>query len=75
VLATALPDDGSEDWRIDVLLDEFEIPVESAETRFSALSGGWRRLFLIATALRLAEPDLLILDEPTNIWTLRVRKP
>lgn len=75
MLATALPDDGSEDWRIDVLLDEFEIPVESAETRFSALSGGWRRLFLIASAVRLAEPDLLILDEPTNIWTLRIRKP
>ncbi|MBU2136023.1 MAG: ATP-binding cassette domain-containing protein, partial [Alphaproteobacteria bacterium] len=66
VLAAALPEDGSEDWRIDVLLDEFEIPVELAETRFSALSGGWRRLFLIASAVRLAEPDLLILDEPTN---------
>ncbi|MDP3384272.1 MAG: ABC-F family ATP-binding cassette domain-containing protein [Phenylobacterium sp.] len=66
VLATALPEDGSEDWRIDVLLDEFEIPAELAQTRFSALSGGWRRLFLIASAVRLAEPDLLILDEPTN---------
>lgn len=66
VLATALPDDSSEDWRVDVLLDEFEIAPELAETRFSALSGGWRRLFLIASAVRLAEPDLLILDEPTN---------
>ncbi|MDZ4321348.1 MAG: ATP-binding cassette domain-containing protein, partial [Phenylobacterium sp.] len=66
VLATALPEDSSEDWRIDVLLDEFEIPVELAEARFSSLSGGWRRLFLITSAVRLAEPDLLILDEPTN---------
>lgn len=66
VLATALPEDGSEDWRIDVLLDEYEIPLDLAETRFEALSGGWRRLFLIASAVRLAEPDLLILDEPTN---------
>ncbi|MBA4792149.1 MAG: ABC-F family ATP-binding cassette domain-containing protein [Phenylobacterium sp.] len=66
VLARALPEDGSEDWRIDVLLDEFEIPFELAERRFEALSGGWRRLFMIASAVRLAEPDLLILDEPTN---------
>jgi len=66
VLARALPEDGSEDWRIDVLLDEFEIPLELADRRFEALSGGWRRLFMIASAVRLAEPDLLILDEPTN---------
>jgi ATPase subunit of ABC transporter with duplicated ATPase domains len=58
--------DGSEDWKVDVLLDEYEIPPEAAGQRFGDLSGGWQRLFLIAAAARLGEPDLLILDEPTN---------
>ena len=62
--------DGSEDWRIDVLLDEYAIAPELAERRFGELSGGWQRLFLIAGAARLAEPDLLILDEPTNYLDL-----
>ncbi len=62
--------DGSEDWRIDVLLDEYAIPAEFAGRRFGELSGGWQRLFLIAGAARLAEPDLLILDEPTNYLDL-----
>ena len=62
--------DGGDDWKVDVLLDELEISTEVAETRFGALSGGWQRLFLIAGAARLSEPDLLILDEPTNYLDL-----
>ncbi len=58
--------DGSEDWKVDVLLDETGVGYEAAQRPFSALSGGWRRLMLIAAAMRLSEPDLLILDEPTN---------
>jgi ATPase subunit of ABC transporter with duplicated ATPase domains len=58
--------DGSEDWKIDVLLDEIGLSYETSQQPFSALSGGWRRLMLIAAAIRLSEPDLLILDEPTN---------
>ncbi|MDB5429454.1 MAG: transporter [Caulobacter sp.] len=55
-----------EDWRIDVLLDEISLKPEMAEHRYGALSGGWRRLILIAGAARLEEPDILVLDEPTN---------
>ncbi|WP_332772306.1 ABC-F family ATP-binding cassette domain-containing protein [Phenylobacterium sp.] len=67
VLEAALPvTDGSEDWKVDVLLDEIGVAHETAEQPFGSLSGGWQRLMLIAAAARLSEPDLLILDEPTN---------
>jgi len=55
-----------EDWRIDILLGEIGLDAEAARGDFGALSGGWRRLVLIAAAARLEEPDILILDEPTN---------
>ncbi|MBP8245590.1 MAG: ABC-F family ATP-binding cassette domain-containing protein [Phenylobacterium sp.] len=67
VLESALSlTDGSEDWKVDVLLDEIGVSYESAQQTFGSLSGGWQRLMLIAAAAKLAEPDLLILDEPTN---------
>jgi len=67
VLESALPStDGSEAWKVDVLLDEIGVAYETAQQPFGSLSGGWQRLMLIAAAARLAEPDLLILDEPTN---------
>ncbi|MDO8913128.1 MAG: ABC-F family ATP-binding cassette domain-containing protein [Phenylobacterium sp.] len=67
VLESALPlADGSEDWKVDVLLDEIGVSYETAQQAFGSLSGGWQRLMLIAAAAKLAEPDLLILDEPTN---------
>jgi ATPase subunit of ABC transporter with duplicated ATPase domains len=55
-----------QDWKIDMLLDEMGVSPETAEQRFGALSGGWRRLLMIAAAARLEEPDILLLDEPTN---------
>lgn len=67
VLQAALPlTGGAEDWKVDVLLDEIGVSPETARQAFGSLSGGWRRLLLIAAAARLTEPDLLILDEPTN---------
>lgn len=67
VLESALPaQDGSEDWKVDVLLDEIGVSHETSQQPFGSLSGGWQRLMLIAAAAKLAEPDLLILDEPTN---------
>lgn len=55
-----------DDWRIDVLLGEIGLDEASAAAPFGALSGGWQRLVLIAAAAKLEEPDILILDEPTN---------
>ncbi len=67
VLESALPvQDGSEDWKVDVLLDDLSISAETAAAPFGRLSGGWQRLMLIAAQARLTEPNLLILDEPTN---------
>ncbi|RDI62227.1 ABC-F family ATP-binding cassette domain-containing protein [Microvirga subterranea] len=67
VLHRALdPEDrDGQDWRIDMVLDEFETPADLRERPMRALSGGWQRLALIARAW-IAEPDLLLLDEPTN---------
>jgi len=71
VLQRALiADDGSEDWKVDLLFDDFGVDPAWADKRFGELSGGWQRLFLIAGAARLSEPDLLILDEPTNYLDL-----
>ncbi|MBF9233079.1 ATP-binding cassette domain-containing protein [Microvirga alba] len=56
--------DGQE-WRVDVVLDEFETPLDLRERPVRALSGGWQRLALIARAW-VTEPDALLLDEPTN---------
>ncbi|MET0181693.1 MAG: ABC-F family ATP-binding cassette domain-containing protein [Caulobacterales bacterium] len=67
VLESELPEtDGSEDWKVDVMLDDVGIAPDKAELPFTTLSGGWQRLMLIAAAAKLKEPNLLILDEPTN---------
>ncbi len=55
----------SQEWRVDMVLDEFETPADLRALPISALSGGWQRLALIARAW-ITEPDILLLDEPTN---------
>ena len=54
-----------ESWRVDIALDDLEIPAELRQTPLGALSGGWQRLAMLARAW-VTEPDLLLLDEPTN---------
>jgi ATPase subunit of ABC transporter with duplicated ATPase domains len=54
-----------ESWRIDVALDDLEVPEDLRDRPVQALSGGWQRLALLARAA-IAAPDLLLLDEPTN---------
>src|SRR5215471_3214693 len=52
-------------YRAEAILAAFGFDEAQAGTPLQALSGGWRRLVLIARAA-VAEPDLLLLDEPTN---------
>lgn len=55
----------SESWRIDILLDDLEVPNEIRGSRVNQLSGGWQRVMLLARAA-VSQPDILLLDEPTN---------
>ncbi len=55
----------SDFWKADVALSNLGLLPELWDKPVKALSGGWRRLLLIASAI-LNDPDLLILDEPTN---------
>ncbi len=64
---SALPPEGREweAWRAEIVLDALAVPPESRERPLGALSGGWRRMVLLARAA-VAEPDVLLMDEPTN---------
>ena len=57
---------GADDyWRADIVLDSLETPQVLRERTLAQLSGGWRRLALLAR-IWVADPDVLLLDEPTN---------
>jgi len=64
----------SDAWRADVTLDAIEIPADLWDRPLSQLSGGWRRMALLARVW-VTEPDLMLLDEPTNHLDLaRIRR-
>ncbi|MFS4580634.1 ABC-F family ATP-binding cassette domain-containing protein [Phaeobacter sp. C3_T13_0] len=68
----ALPTEQAEyeSWRVDVLLDELQVPYDTQHTALSMLSGGWQRTAMLAAAW-VTTPDLLLLDEPTNHLDLK----
>lgn len=55
----------NEGWRVDIVLDDLDVPANLREKRLRELSGGWLRIALLARAW-VTEPDILLLDEPTN---------
>jgi ATPase subunit of ABC transporter with duplicated ATPase domains len=67
VVSGALPADEAEaeSWRVDVILDDLEVPESLRDQHLGALSGGWQRAALLARVAILA-PDVYLLDEPTN---------
>src|SRR5436190_19385202 len=55
----------SEGWRVNVALEQLEVPEALREKPLKQLSGGWQRLAMLARVL-VTEADVLLLDEPTN---------
>lgn len=67
-----LRDSGQPDWKCGEVAGQFEIKGAYLEGPVSALSGGWQTRVKLA-ALLLHQPNLLILDEPTNFLDLRTQ--
>ncbi|SDG08577.1 ATP-binding cassette domain-containing protein [Paraburkholderia phenazinium] len=63
-LLEAVSEQPAQHWRVDSLLDELGLP-EAADTPVSSLSGGQHTRLLLGRAV-LREPNLLLLDEPSN---------
>ncbi|MCB2130739.1 MAG: ABC-F family ATP-binding cassette domain-containing protein [Rhodobacteraceae bacterium] len=54
-----------ESWRAEIVLDDLAVPEALRDRPLAALSGGWRRIAMLARVW-VREPDCLLLDEPTN---------
>lgn len=54
-----------ESWRVDVALNDLNVPYDFQHKPLNELSGGWQRTAMLAAAW-ITEPDVLLLDEPTN---------
>jgi ATP-binding cassette subfamily F protein 3 len=60
------------DWKCGEVAGQFELKGAYLNGLVSSLSGGWQTRLKLA-ALLLHEPNLLILDEPTNFLDLRTQ--
>lgn len=65
-------DSGEPDWRCGEVAAQFELKGDYLSGPVKALSGGWQTRVKLA-ALLLHEPNLLMLDEPTNFLDLRTQ--
>ncbi len=65
-------DSGQPDWKCGEVAGEFEVKGAYLNGPVASLSGGWQTRLKLA-ALLLHEPNLLMLDEPTNFLDLRTQ--
>ena len=65
-------DSGQPDWRCGEVAGQFELKGAYLEGPVKELSGGWQTRVKLA-ALLLHDPNLLMLDEPTNFLDLRTQ--
>ena len=65
-------DSGQPDWRCGEIAWQFQLPDAMLHQAVRSLSGGWQTRVKLA-ALLLHDPNLLILDEPTNFLDLRTQ--
>ncbi|MEM8700771.1 MAG: ABC-F family ATP-binding cassette domain-containing protein [Pseudomonadota bacterium] len=55
----------TESWRVDIALNDLQVPETHWQKPLRNLSGGWQRVALLARTWA-TEPDVLLMDEPTN---------
>ena len=72
VLDFLIRDSGQPDWRCGEIAWQFQLPDAMLRQEVRAQSGGWQTRIKLA-ALLLHDPNLLILDEPTNFLDLRTQ--
>src|SRR3954454_19155628 len=65
-------DSGEPDWKCGEVAGRFELKGAYLDGPVATLSGGWQTRLKLA-ALLLHEPNLLMLDEPTNFLDLRTQ--
>lgn len=65
-------DSGQPDWKCGEVAGEFEIKGTYLHGPVSALSGGWQTRVKL-TSLLLKDPNMLVLDEPTNFLDIRTQ--
>ncbi|MCA9234981.1 MAG: ABC-F family ATP-binding cassette domain-containing protein [Planctomycetales bacterium] len=65
-------DSGQPEWRCGEIAWQFQLPEPMLHQEVRSLSGGWQTRVKLA-ALLLHDPNLLILDEPTNFLDLRTQ--
>jgi ATP-binding cassette subfamily F protein 3 len=63
---------GQPDWKCGEVAGEFELKGSYLNGPISSLSGGWQTRVKLASLL-LKDPNLLILDEPTNFLDIRTQ--
>jgi ATP-binding cassette subfamily F protein 3 len=65
-------DSGQPDWRCGEVAWQFQFPDAVLDRPVKELSGGWQTRAKLA-ALLLHDPNMLVLDEPTNFLDLRTQ--